>query len=61
MARWHHQLNRQEFEQALGVGEEQGSLACGSPWGHKESDITEQLNNKKVSETATPFFFILLQ
>ena len=60
MAGWYHQLNRQEFEQALGVGEEQGSLACGSPWGHKESDTTGQLNNKKVSETATPFFFILL-
>ena len=37
-------LNGHEFEQALGVGEEQGSLACCSPWGHKESDITEQLN-----------------
>ena len=35
---WHHQLNEQEFEQALGNGEEQRSLACFSPWGHKESD-----------------------
>ena len=33
-----------EFEQALGGGREQGSLACCSPWGHKESDMTEQLN-----------------
>ena len=32
------------FEQALGDGEGQGSLACCSPWGHKESDMTEQLN-----------------
>ena len=33
-----------EFEQAPGVGDGQGSLACCSPWGHKESDMTEQLN-----------------
>ena len=33
-----------EFEQALGVGEGQRSLACYSPWGHKELDMTEQLN-----------------
>ena len=44
MAGWHHQLNGHEFEQALGVGEEQGSLAFCSPWGHKESDMTERLN-----------------
>ena len=42
--RWHHQLDGHEFEQALGVGDGQGSLACGSPWSHKESDMTEQLN-----------------
>ena len=41
---WHHRLNGHEFEQALGVGDGQGSLACCSPWGHKESDMTEQLN-----------------
>ena len=45
MAGWHHQLNRYEFEQALGDGEGQGILACCSPWGHKKSDTTEQLNN----------------
>ena len=33
-----------EFEQALGVGDGQGGLVCCSPWGHKESDTTEQLN-----------------
>ena len=33
-----------EFEQAPGVGDGQGSLACCSPWGHKESDTTEKLN-----------------
>ena len=41
---WHHQLNGCEFEQTLGVGEGQGSLACCSPWGHKKLDPTEWLN-----------------
>jgi len=45
MAGWHHQLNGREFEQAVGDSEGQGSLACCSPWGHKESDTTERLNN----------------
>ena len=40
----HHQLYGHEFEQALGVGDGQENLACCSPWGHKESDTTEQLN-----------------
>ena len=44
MVGWHHQLNGHESEQALGVADEQGSLACCSPWGRKELDITEQLN-----------------
>ena len=44
MAGWHHQLNGHEFEQTLEDGEGQGSLACCSPWGSKESDTTEQLN-----------------
>ena len=42
MVGWHPQLNGQEFEQVLGDGEGQGSLECCSPWGHKESDTTEQ-------------------
>ena len=42
MVGWHHQLNGHEFEQALGAGDRQGSLACCSPWGHKESDTTDQ-------------------
>ena len=41
MVGWHHRLNRHEFEQALEVGNGQGSLACCSPWGRKESDISE--------------------
>ena len=40
MSGWHHQINGYEFEQAPGDNEGQGSLACGSPWGHKESDMT---------------------
>ena len=39
--RWHHQLDEHEFEQALGVGDGQGSLACFSPWVRKELDMTE--------------------
>ena len=44
MVGWHHGLNGDEFEQAPGDGEGQGSLVCCSPWGRKESDMTEQLN-----------------
>ena len=45
MVGWHHRLNGHEFEQASGDGERQESLACCSPWGRKESDVTEQLND----------------
>ena len=44
MVGWHPRLNGQEFEQAPGNGEGQGGLACCSPWGHEESDMTERLN-----------------
>ena len=44
MVGWHHRLDGHEFEQALGVGDGQGSLACCSPWGHKELHTTEQVN-----------------
>ena len=40
MVGWHHRLDGHEFEQSLGVGDGQGSLACCSPWGHKELDTT---------------------
>ena len=52
MIGWHHQLNGHEFEQALGGSEGQGSLVCCSPWGHKESDTTQQLNNNKGTAAA---------
>ena len=44
MVGWHPQLNGHEFEQTLGVGNGQGGLAWCSPWGHKESEMTERLN-----------------
>ena len=48
MIGWHHRFNGQEFEQTPGNGEGQGSLACCSPWGCKESDTTWQLNNNQL-------------
>ena len=44
MLGWYHPLDGLEFEQSLGVGDEQGSLACYSPWDRKESDMAEQSN-----------------
>ena len=41
MAGWHHQCDGHEFGLSPGVGDGQGSLVCCSPWGHKESDMTE--------------------
>ena len=49
MVGWHHQLNGHEFDQALGDGEGQGSLACCSPWSCKESDMTEQQENHSLA------------
>ena len=40
MVGWYHRLNGHEFEQSLGDSEGQGSLACYSPWGHKDLDTT---------------------
>ena len=60
MVGWHHQLNGHKFEQTLGNGEGQGSLACCSQWGYKELDMTKRLNNKNiiwlVSETKSLFY-----
>ena len=44
MVGWHYQCNGHEFEQALGVGDGQGCLACCSPWGGKELDMAERLS-----------------
>ena len=50
MVGWPHWLNGHEFEQAPGVGDGQGGLACCSPWGCKESDMTEPLNWTELIE-----------
>ena len=52
----HHWLNRDEFEQAPGIGDGQASLVCCSPWGHKESDTTEQLSwTELILMTVKPY------
>ena len=48
MVGWHHRLNGHEFEEAPEVGDGQGSLACCSSRGLKESDMTEQLNQTEL-------------
>ena len=51
MVGWHHRLNGHESEQALGVGDGQGGPAFCSPWGRKESDITERLKGTGLKST----------
>ena len=51
MVGWHHRLDRHKFEETLGVGDGQGSLACCSPWGLKELDTTEWLNWTESEQT----------
>jgi len=53
MFEWHHQHLGYEFEYAPGVGDGQRSLTCHSPWGHKESDTTEQLNCLNWTQSLT--------
>ena len=53
MVGWLHRLNGHEFEQAQGDGERQRSLACCSPWGCKESEMAEQLNNNLLMFLST--------
>ena len=48
MVIWHYRLVGHEFEQALGVGNGQGRLVCCSPWGCKEVDTNEQLNQTEL-------------
>ena len=50
MVGWHRWLDGHEFEQALGVGDGQGGLVCCSPWGCKESDMTERLSKAQWSD-----------
>ena len=60
MVGWHHRLNGHEFESTPGVGDRQGGLACCSPWGHKESDTTERLNNNKKTSTHREIWLLSL-
>ena len=60
MVGWHHRLNGLGFEQALGDGEGQGSQACCSPWVHKQSDMTEQLNNSNNANRKYVLIYILI-
>ena len=59
MVGWHHHFDRHEFEQALRVGDGQGSLLCCSPWGHKELDMTEQLNLTEIYIYICMFFLYI--
>ena len=64
MVGWHHWLNGHEFELAPGVGDEQGSLVCYSPWGGKESDTTEhwtELNYLSATELLYQSIFSTLE
>ena len=56
MVGWHDWLHGHEFEQASRVGDRQGSLACCSPWGHKESNMTEQLNWTEIYFNLTEYY-----
>ena len=59
MAGWHHWLNGHKFEQATRDGDGQGSLACCSPWGHKESGMTEWLNNNYSLATINRYGYVI--
>ena len=61
MVGWHHQLNGHEFEQAPGDGEGQGSLGCCSPWGFKEMDMTEHLNNNNRAPNSDRLLMSILR
>ena len=54
MVGWHHRLNGHEFEQAPGVSNAPGSLACCSPWGHEKLDMTERLNWTEIKIMCMP-------
>ena len=68
MVGWHHQCNGHKFEQILVDGEGERSLVCCNPWCHKESDVTEQLNNNRLkkrlkgcshdADITSPFLFM---
>ena len=55
MVGWHHRLDGHKSEQAPGVGDGQGNLECYGPWGRKELDTTEGLNNNNNSEITAKY------
>ena len=57
MVGWYHQLDGHAFEQVLGVGDGQRSLACCSPWGRKESDTTEATQQQQQQGKANLYLF----
>ena len=57
---WYHRLNGHESEQTLGDSEGQGSLACSSSWGHRESDMTKPLNNEQQQSQKTWGWFTVI-
>ena len=59
MVGWHHQLDGHESEQTPGDGEGQGTLACCSPWGHKDADKTDVLNSNNSIPTKVDGVFVL--
>ena len=59
MVGWYHQLNGHEFAQTQGDGEGQGRLVCCSPWGWKELDRTESLNNNNLQPNHEKVLFVL--
>ena len=61
MVEWYHRLNGHEFEQTQGDGEGQGDLTCCSPWGHKELNMTEQLNSRNKWHTLFIFCLTVCQ
>ena len=56
MIGWYHQLSGHQFKQTLRDGERQGNQACYNPWGYKESDMTQQLNNNKLISLACSIY-----
>ena len=58
MVGWHHRLYEHEFEQAPGDGEGQGRLVCCSPWGRKELDMTERLNNNYICIPTCEYIYV---
>ena len=61
MPGWHPWLSGHEFEPTPGGGKDQGSLACCSPWGHKELGMTEQLNSDTTKAVRKASYFFLMR